>query len=91
MTAGQDLSCVKGPHWVFYEWVAKIVEGETVVLLARSPVERPDYFYVRKSDGTECWAFGGSSTKTGDLSILPEITYIIENQTGLNVPDVFIR
>jgi hypothetical protein len=99
MTAGQDLSCVKGPHWIFYEWVAKIVEGETVVLLAQSPAEWPDYFYVRKSDGTECWAFGGSSTKTGDLSTLPskeapplpEITYTIQNKTGLPVLQVMIR
>jgi hypothetical protein len=99
MTAGQDLSCVKGPQWILYEWVAKISKGETVVLLARSPAEWPDYFYVRKSDGTECWAFGGSSTTTGDISSLPvreapplpEITYVIENKTGLNVTDVFIR
>jgi hypothetical protein len=99
MTAGQDLSCVKGPHWILYEWVAKISKGETVTLLARSPAEWPDYFYVRKSEGTECWAFGGSSTITGDTSTLPvreapplpEITYTIQNKTGLPVVTVLIR
>jgi hypothetical protein len=99
LTAGQDLSCVTGPHWILYEWVAKILEGETVTLLARSTPEWPDYFHVRKADGTECWAFGGSSTTTGDIYSLPvreapplpEITYVIQNQTGLNVSDVFIR
>ena len=99
MIAGQDLSCVKGPHWILYEWVAKIAEGETVNLLARSTPEWPDYFYVRKSNATECWAFGGSSTIIGDPSILPlkeapplpEVEYTIENKTGLRVPVVFIR
>jgi hypothetical protein len=99
MTAGQDLSCVKGPHWILYEWVAKISEGETVTLLARSPAEWPDYFYVRKDNGTECWAFGGSSTITGDTSSLPvreapplpEITYTVENKTGLPVVQLLIR
>jgi hypothetical protein len=99
MTAGQELSCVKGPHWALYAWVAKIAEGETVTLLARAPEEWADYYYVRKADGTECWAFGGSSVIAGDTSglpereapPLPEITYTIENQTGLDVIDVFIR
>jgi hypothetical protein len=99
MTAGQDLSCVKGPQWILYEWVAKISEGETVTLLARSPAEWPDYFYVRKAGGTECWAFGGSSTISGDTSTLPVreapplpvVQYTIENKTGLRVPVVFIR
>jgi hypothetical protein len=99
MTAGQDLSCVKGPHWIFYEWVAGIAEGEVVTLLAKASPEWEEYYYVRKSNGTECWAFGGSSTKSGDLSTLPvreapplpEVAYTIENKTGLRVPVVFIR
>ncbi len=72
MTAGQDLSCVKGPKWDLYDWVAVIKEGETVTLLARAPAEWGEYYYVRMSDGTECWAFGGSSTINGDPSTLPE-------------------
>ncbi len=99
MTAGQDLSCVKGPHWILYEWVAGIAEGETVTLLAKAAPEWEEYYYVRKSDGTECWAFGGSSTKSGNTSTLPvreapplpEVAYTIENKTGLRVPVVFIR
>jgi hypothetical protein len=99
MTAGQDLSCVKGPHWILYEWVAKIMEGETVTLLARSTPDRPDYFYVRKSNGTECWAFGGSSTISGNTTSLPEreappppgITYRIENKTYLPVSTLRVR
>jgi len=101
LTAGQDLSCVTGPHWILYEWVTKIEKGETVILLAKATPEWEEYYYVLKSSGApaSCWAFGGSSTKTGDLSTLPvkeapplpEITYVIQNQTGLNVSDVFIR
>ena len=99
MTAGQELSCVKGPHWIFYEWVTKIPEGETVTLLAKASEDWEEYYYVRKSDGTECWAFGGSSTKTGDywdLPVreappLPEVEFTITNQTGLDIFDVFIR
>ena len=99
MTAGQSLSCVKGPHWILYGWVAGITEGETVTLLAKSAPEWDEYYYVRKSDGTECWAFGGSSTKSGDyLSLpvreappLPEVKYVIENNTGLEICDVLIR
>jgi len=99
MTAGQDLSCVKGPHWILYEWVAAIAEGENVTLIAKASPEWEEYYYTRKSNGTECWAFGGSSTKSGDLSSLPvkeapplpEVTYLIENKTGLDVPIVFIR
>jgi hypothetical protein len=99
MTAGQDLSCVKGPHWILYEWVAKIDKGETVTLLARSTPEWPDYFYVRKANATECWAFGGSSMVTGDTSTLPvreapplpTVTYTIDNKTYLAVNDVYIR
>lgn len=99
MTAGQDLSCVKGPHWILYEWVAAVAEGETVDLLARSEPEWPDYYYARKAGGTECWVFGGSSTITGDAANLPvreapplpQVTYRIDNQTGLTVCSVFIR
>jgi hypothetical protein len=99
LTAGQELSCVEGPHWAFYAWVAKIAEGETVTVLARAPEEWPDYYYVRKGNGTECWAFGGSSAIVGDTSglpereapPLPEITYTIENRTGLRVTGILIR
>jgi hypothetical protein len=99
MTAGQDLSCVKGQHWILYEWVAKISKGETVTLLARSTPEWPDYFYVRKANATECWAFGGSSTITGDIYSLPvkeapplpTVNYTIDNKTYLSVNDVYIR
>jgi hypothetical protein len=99
MTAGQSLSCAKGPHWILYEWVASIAEGETVTLLAKAAPEWEEYYYARKSNGTECWAFGGSSTKSGDLSSLPvkeapplpEVVYTIENKTGLDVAVVFIR
>jgi hypothetical protein len=99
MTAGQELSCVKGPHWILFEWVAKISEGETVTLLAKASEDWEEYYYVRKSNGAECWVFGGSSTKTGDYYSLPvreapplpEVTYTIENATGLNVCDVHIR
>jgi hypothetical protein len=99
MTAGQALSCVKGPHWILYEWVAGIAEGETVTLLAKAAEDWEEYYYVRKSNGTECWAFGGSSTKTGNPALLPlreapplpEIEFTITNQTGLIIVDVFIR
>ncbi|MGB7539311.1 MAG: hypothetical protein WBM17_12305, partial [Anaerolineales bacterium] len=99
MTAGQSLSCVTGPHWILYEWVAGIAEGEVVTLLAKAPPEWEEYYYVRKSDGKECWAFGGSSTKSGDPSSLPvreapplpEITYTIENQTHLTISSVRMR
>lgn len=72
MTAGQDLSCVKGPRWDLYDFVTTIKKGEIVTLLARAPSEWGDYYYIRTSNGTECWAFGGSSTKNGDTSSLPE-------------------
>jgi hypothetical protein len=99
MTAGQALSCVKGPHWALYEWVAAIAEGETVTLLAKASEDWEEYYFVRKSNGTECWAFGGSSTKTGNPALLPvreapplpEIEFTIQNQTGLDIGDVFIR
>jgi hypothetical protein len=99
MTAGQELSCVTGPHWALYEWVAKILEGETVTLLAKAPEEWAEYYYVRKADGTECWAFGGSSIIDGDTYLLPvreapplpEVVYRIENGTGLFAIAVYIR
>jgi hypothetical protein len=99
MTAGQDLSCVKGPHWVLYDWVARINEGETVLLLARSTADWPDYYYVRTGDGKECWAFSGSSSVSGDPSTLPEreapplptVTYVIENRTYSWITDFYIR
>ena len=99
MTAGQDLSCVEGPHWVLYEWVARINEGETVTLLARATAEWPEYYYARKDDGTECWAFGGSSVITGDpftlpereAPPLPEVTFVIENKTYALTAFFYIR
>ncbi|MGB7538091.1 MAG: hypothetical protein WBM17_06100, partial [Anaerolineales bacterium] len=99
LTAGQDLSCVTGPHWILYEWVAKVEEGQTVPLLAKSPPEWPDYFFARTAGGEECWVFGGSSTISGNAAglpvreapPLPEVEYTIENKTGLRVPVVFIR
>lgn len=99
MTAGQPLSCVKGPHWILYEWVAAIAEGETVTLLAKSQAEWPDYYFARTAGGEECWVFGGSSTISGNAAglpvreapPLPEVEYTIENKTGLRVPVVFIR
>jgi hypothetical protein len=99
MTAGQDLSCVTGPHWILYEWVASIAEGETVILLARAEPEWEEYYFVLKGGGPSCWAFGGSSTIHGDPSLLPlktapplpEVLYTVENKTGLDVAVVFIR
>jgi hypothetical protein len=99
MTAGQTLSCVKGPQWILYEWVASIAEGETVNLLARSAPEGEECYYVRKSNGTEYWAFGVSSSKGGDFAslpvreapALPMITLTIENKMFLNIADIFIR
>jgi hypothetical protein len=101
MTAGQDLSCVTGPHWILYEWVARIAEGETVILLARAAPEWDEYYFVYKSGGTpvSCWAFGGSSTIHGNPSVLPiketpalpEITFTIRNETYLRVTSLRIR
>jgi hypothetical protein len=99
LTAGQDLSCVKGPDWILYEWVAGVHEGETVTLLAQAAPEWPDYYYARKADGAECWLFGGSSALNGDAAglplreapPLPMVEYRIDNQTGLPVCNVFIR
>ncbi len=99
MTAGQRLSCVKGPHYILYEWVTAIEMGDTVTLTARSTPDWPDYYYVRKSDGTECWAYGASSTVHGDPSSLPlrdapplpTVTLLIENKTHIALGDVYIR
>jgi hypothetical protein len=99
MTAGQVLSSVTGPHWVLYNWVTSIAKGETVILLAKASPEWEEYYYVRKADGKECWAFGGSSTKSGDLSTLqekeapplPEVTYKVENKMFLGITDLYIR
>jgi hypothetical protein len=99
MTAGQNLSCVTGPNWILYKWITNISKGETVSLLAQIKYEEKQYYYVRKADGTECWAFGESSTIHGDPSTLPikeapalpKIKYTIENKTGLAACDVFIR
>ena len=99
MTAGEASSCSKGPHAILYELVADIAEGETVTLLAKAEPEWEEFYYIRKSNGTECWAFGGSSTKSGDPATLPVwdapplpvITFSIQNNTYLYVVDVFLR
>ena len=99
MTAGEDLRCGKGPHAILYEHTADIAEGEIVTLLAKAATEWEEFYYVRKSNGTECWAFGGSSAKSGDLSALPVrdapplpvIPFTVQNNTYLYVVDVFIR
>jgi hypothetical protein len=99
MVAGQNLSCVKGPHWILFEWVAYIAEGEVVTLLAKASPEWQEYYYVRTSGGKECWAYGGSSTKSGDPASLPvreapplsQVTFIVQNNTYLRVDQLFIR
>jgi hypothetical protein len=99
MIAGQALSCVKGPDWKLYEWVAGIAEGETVTLVARAVPEIPDYYVVRKSNGTECWAFGGSSTISGSTAGLPvrdtppppTVNFVIQNRIQIPLCDVLIR
>ncbi len=99
MTAGEDLSCGKGPDAALYEHVADIAIGETVTLLAKAPPGWEEYYFVRKSNGAECWAFGGSSTTSGDPALLPvreapplpEITLAIQNNTYMYVVDIFIR
>jgi hypothetical protein len=99
MTAGQALSCVKGPDWKLYEWVAGISEGETVTLIARAVPEIPDYYVVRKSNGTECWAFGGSSTISGSTATLPiretpplpTVNFVVRNRIYANLISVYIR
>jgi hypothetical protein len=99
MTAGQTLSCVKGPHWALYEWVTSIPEGETVTLLARNEPGGDPYYYAHKSDGKECWAFGGSSTFTGDPTSLPiqaapplpTIQFTVENQIHIPICTILIR
>ena len=99
MTAGQALSCVKGPDWKLYEGVAGIADGETVALVARAVTEIPDYYVVRKSDGTECWAFGGSSAISGSTASLPVretpplpiVNYVIENKVQIPLCELYIR
>jgi hypothetical protein len=99
MTAGQALSCVKGPDWKLYEGVAGIADGETVALVARAVTEIPDYYVVRKSDGTECWAFGGSSTISGSAASLPvretpplpTVSFVISNKLQIPLCFVYIR
>jgi len=99
LTAGQDLSCVTGPHWILYEWVARVEGGQTVPLLARAAPEWPDYYFARASGGAECWIFGGSSTISGDAAglpvreapPLPGINFTIENRTYLPVSILRIR
>ncbi len=99
MTAGEDLRCGKGPDAVLYEQVADIAKGDSVHLLAKAPPEWGEYYFVRKSNGTECWVFGGSSTTSGDPAALPVrdapplplIPLTIQNNTYLYVVDIFIR
>jgi hypothetical protein len=99
MTAGQPLNCAKGPHWILYDMVAIIQPGEVVTLTARSTADWPGYYFVRKSDGTECWAAAIGAKIEGDPLSLPakeapplhEIYYQVENQTGLAVCDLLMR
>jgi hypothetical protein len=99
MTAGQTLSCVKGPDWKLYEWVAGIAKDETVTLVARAVPEIPNYYVVRMSNGTECWAFGGSSAISGstaglpvrDTPPLPTVNFVIQNRIQIPLCDVLIR
>jgi len=99
MTAGEDLSCGKGPHAILYEHIADIAEGEIVTLLAKAAPEYPGYYFARTAGGMECWLFGGGSTISGnaaalpvrDAPPLPEITITVQNKTFLYVVDVFIR
>jgi hypothetical protein len=98
MIAGQNLSCVKGPHWILYEWVAGVAEGEAVILPAKAPPEWEEYYYVRTPAGKECWV-GGSSSKSSDLSSLPvreapplpQITLTIKKQTYLRITNLRMR
>jgi hypothetical protein len=99
MTAVEDLSCVKGPNWILYEWVALIRKGEVVLLLGRAPPAWSGYYYVRKADGAECWTFGGRSLLSGNLSglpvldapPLPMVEYEIKNKTHLVITEVYLR
>jgi hypothetical protein len=99
MVAGQALSCVKGPDWKLYEWVAAIADGETVTLVARAVPEIADYYVVRKSNGTECWAFGGSSAITGspyglpirETPPLPTVNFTVRNHVNIALCTVYIR
>jgi hypothetical protein len=99
LTAGQSLSCVKGPDWMLYEWVAGIAEGEVVTLIARAVPAIPDYYVVRMSNGTECWAFGGSSTISGSTANLPvretpplpTVNFVVRNRIYADLISVYIR
>lgn len=99
MSAGQALSCVKGPDWKLYEWVAGIAKGETVTLVARAVPEIPDYYVVRKADGKECWAFGGSSIISGSTASLPiretpplpTVNFVVQNHVYIELCEVLIR
>jgi hypothetical protein len=99
MIAGQDLSCVTGPDWKLYEWVAKIAKDEVVTLIARAVPEITDYYVARKSDGKECWAFGGSSVISGPVASLPvretpplpTVSFVVRNRVYTDLVDVYIR
>jgi hypothetical protein len=99
MTAGQSLSCVTGPDWKLYEWVAGIPEGETVTLIARAVPEIPDYYVARTAGGKECWVFGGSSTVSGPASTLPTretpplptVNFVVRNRVHIPLTTVYIR
>jgi hypothetical protein len=99
MTAGQSLSCVTGPDWKLYEWVAGIAEGETVTLVARAVPEIPDYYVARTGGGQECWAYGGSSAISGPVAALPvretpplpTVSFVVRNGVYIDLVDVYIR
>ena len=99
MTAGQALSCVKGPDWKLYEWVAGIAKDEAVTVVARAVPEIPDYYVVRKSDGTECWAFSGSSVISGSTASLPiretpplpTVNFTVQNHVNIPLCILLIR
>jgi hypothetical protein len=99
MTAGQSLSCVTGPDWKLYEWVAGIPAGEAVTLIARAVPEIPDYYVARTGGGQECWVFGGSSVISGPVAMLPvretppppTVSFVVQNEVYISLVDVFIR
>jgi len=99
LIGGQLLSCVSGPHWVFFKWIDRVDIGEEVILLAKASADWDEYYFVEKGNGATCWVYGASSQKFGDYQSLPireapplpDITYKIKNRTELNICDVFIR
>ena len=99
LIASQLLSCVSGPHWQLFKWEGRVEKGEVVTLLAKSSSDWNEYYFIEKANGSTCWVYGVSSEKTGNYQSLPireapplpEITYRIENKTGLNVCTVLIR